>query len=168
MIKRCLNLYALLTHGYPSCLPQQAPAVVAARLAGRWRVMSGKRELCPWMLHWLLYLSPLLTKQDYILVFSNKLNYQQASSIRTIPWLTKAISFISGDLAYSSTIKPIKSDTRGARTPGAMLALRLISNRYGIAQIRAKVLPSYLIQGRQTNLVRSPLLLGNHANWKTL
>jgi hypothetical protein len=45
MIKRCLNLYALLTHGYPSCLPQQTPDVVAARLAGSWRVMSGKREL---------------------------------------------------------------------------------------------------------------------------
>jgi hypothetical protein len=33
MIKHCLNLYALLTHGYPSCLPQQTPAIVAARLA---------------------------------------------------------------------------------------------------------------------------------------
>jgi hypothetical protein len=47
MIKHCLNLYASLIHGYPSCLPQQTPAIVAARLAGRWRVMSGKRELCP-------------------------------------------------------------------------------------------------------------------------
>jgi hypothetical protein len=45
MIKHCLNLYALLTHGYPSCLPHQTPAVVAARLAGRWRVISGKRKL---------------------------------------------------------------------------------------------------------------------------
>jgi hypothetical protein len=44
MIKRCLNLFFLLTHGYPSCLPQQTPAIVGARLAGRWRVMSGKRE----------------------------------------------------------------------------------------------------------------------------
>jgi hypothetical protein len=47
MIKHCLNLYASLTHGYPSCLPQQTPAIVAARLASRWRVMLGKRKLCP-------------------------------------------------------------------------------------------------------------------------
>jgi hypothetical protein len=39
--------YASLTEGYPSYLPQPTPAVVAARLGGRWRVMSGKREIYP-------------------------------------------------------------------------------------------------------------------------
>jgi hypothetical protein len=34
MIKHCLNLYASLTYGYPSCLPQKTPAIVAGRLAG--------------------------------------------------------------------------------------------------------------------------------------